>query len=301
MATRGKQRTAFILQPRIVSADGVATDVWDGFWGDLYDRVEKMSPDARTFPLGGRTYRGKASTEPSNGQRYLYLGKVRSAADMPDVSDLPGSDTTAPLQVPGDVLEYLYAYGIGGAGEKCVVLRTSGGASFSAFQKWVGHVLGYEETDEVFELIPVVRTDALERLAQAQGATKLELKIEKGATDGLGAQSELERALRTVADELGHEVSLELGISFGNVHPGEGHSEQLARELRQIVGTTGVKKLKATLVRHAGDGSLARDKVDFINERITYSVEVGDNENQRPTPAVVLQAMGEAVRQYRSQ
>ena len=52
-------------------------------------------------------------------------------------------------------------------------------------------------------------------------------------------------------------------------------------------------------MRTAGDGSLIRDEVDFIRDRITFRVEVGEPENQRPTPDVVLRALAEAVAQYR--
>ena len=175
----------------------------------------------------------------------LLLSAGKSDTALPDDSlvtvrqtlDEPvrlGQALASSLNVPGDVLEFLYAYGIGGASEVCVVLRSSGGSSLSAFESWMGHILGFDETDEVFRLAPIVRRDALERLARAQGAAKLDMKLEPGFSLQRSGQTQVQRALETVAEELGDGVSIELGISFGRARPSEEDAERLAHEVQKI-------------------------------------------------------------------
>ena len=301
MAT-GRPRTAYFLRARIIEKDGTRTAPPRGFWDDLHRQVSSLAYVERGARYRGRDYRGSARQEPTLSQDYLYLGKVRTVADFPDATSAPGADDPDVLEVDGDLLEPLYVRWLG-AGDVGVFLRSTGGPSFAAFGAWVTQVLRMDTTGRSFELTPVVRDDALRRLRDAEGATKIHFKFEPDALTAEGAVSEgdgtLAGSLASIQDLANGEVSVEVGLSFGHARPTEESARAMAKQVRELVGRPGLRSMSATLLTPNVEGDLVRDKIDFIRDRITHKVDVGDSQDQSPTPAAVLMAMNEAILKYR--
>lgn len=298
----GKTKTAYFYSPTFVDGAGVRTNAPAGFWSSLHTRVESMTRDDRSFTHYGRAYRGIARQSASPAQAYFYLGKVRTGADMPDATTAPGLDDADVLSIAGDLLEPLYVRTVGGSAEDIVMLRTTGGPSASALEGWVSHVMGFLTTDITFELVPLLRPDAVDKLQRAVGATKFDVKIDPDQAGHADyGNSALGRAVETITAELGGFATIGMDVSFGNGLPPEGLLRTLAHEAAALVRGGGLKRARATLLMEEEDGSLSRDKVDFIRDRVTAQVSVGSDPEERPTAEVVLHALADAVRQYRSQ
>lgn len=293
----GKQRTIHILEPYLLGNDGTKKQLGPGFWKLLLDRIEELDAAQRVVDIRSIRHRGTARTNVSPALRYLYIGKRRPQQDWPDTAK--GDSDEMPLMLDGDLVEPLYILPVPNH-NYAAFMKSSGGPSFSAAAEWIARVGGFVPADSQFELRPYVRTDDLARLRSSVGLTQLDLKFDPGAdlpgrTTG---QGKIVEALQDLRDTSGGSVSISLKLSFGNAIPDEGTALSFARQLDTLLGSSGISRAKATALQRDDDASLRRDHLDFIQDRVTYSVEVGRSQSEAQTPAVVLQAMSEGVDKF---
>lgn len=302
MAT--KERTVYFFEPVILDqADNVQT-IEDGFWDWVHARVGSLSEIARRADIFGRRHVGAARREITPALDYIYIGRLRPGADWPDVSDDAGEIASlASTGFAGSLLEPAYLLGVGGT-NYVSILRSSAGPSTTSIVSWLNQVCGFSTQGIRLELRPYVRRDQLERLGRAQAAAKIHLKVDPGVMSDAQPHDELGQALKVAQSAGAGGVSVELTVSFGNARPTDGAGEDLIAGVRELLlsdNAVPFKKASATVMVENEEGQLVRDKIDFTMDRITVRQQVGANEDEEPTPPVVLSAMAKAIDKFRAQ
>ncbi|MEI5674970.1 MULTISPECIES: hypothetical protein [unclassified Nocardioides] len=297
----GKQRTVYFFEPVVIDKKGNAKSIAAGFWKDIHTHIGTLDEDDRRTIYRGRKLEGEATFTKSPAAEYLYIAKLRPGADWPDVRGVDGTHgTLASTGAVGALLEPAYLVEVSNT-KYCAVLRSSGGPSFSALESWLSMAGGYTATDSTLELRPFVREDQLERLAVAQGATKIRLRVEPHALEDAEPTSDLGRAMADAQQAVGGGVSVEMTVSFGHVRPDGPAARQLTDAVSDILREGGVKHASATLLVPGEDGELERDKIDFVRDRVTFIEEVGESEDEEPSAPVVMAAMAEAIQEFKKQ
>lgn len=300
----GKERTVYFFEPAVLNQADEAQPIEPGFWDWVHEQVRSLPEEHRRIELFGRKHVGSARDEQSPALRYLYVGRLRPGADWPDVSDEAGSiSSLASTGLVGSLVEPAYLLNVGGT-NYVAVLRSSGGPSTTAIASWLNQVCGFNFEDERLVLRPYVRRDQLERLGRAQQAAKVHLKVDPGVMSDVEPRDELGQAIKAAQDAGGGGVSVELIVSFGNARPSDGAGEDLVDGIRELLASDNAvafKKASATVMVEDTAGNLVRDKIDFTLDRITVRQAVGADENEEPTPPVVLSAMSQAITKFQQQ
>lgn len=290
----------YFFEPVVLDQNDQAHPIGDDFWDDLHQHVEGLSERDRTISFFGRDIAGDARTNLSPSVRYFYLDRERPGQDWPDARGNDGVLGT--LASRGDVRSlHEPAYLLGVSGTRYVAfVRTSGGPSTSAIERWLNLVMGFEETDDRVELRAYTRTDALERFARATAATKVRLAVEPNSLSEDDLTGELGQAI-THAQQVGRGgVSVDMTISFGHVRPDDEAGQTMIQEVREVLNApTTFRKASATVVLDGEDGETRREMIDFKRDRVTVSQVFGDDLDQEPRPEVVLTGLLEAIKTFR--
>lgn len=302
MAT--KERTVYFFEPVILNQADEVQPIEPGFWAWVHGHIASLGEVERRAEIFGRRHIGAARQEVSPAFDYIYVGRLRPGADWPDVSDAAGEIASlASTGFSGALLEPAYLLGVGGT-NYVAVMRSSAGPSTTSLARWLNEVCGFNGQQNRLELRAYARHDQLERLGRAQQAAKVHLKIDPGVMADAEPQDELGRALKVAQSAGAGGVSVELTVSFGNARPTDGAGEDLVAGVRELLSTGSsipFKKASATVIVEDEGGQLVRDKIDFTLDRITVRQQVGANEDEEPTPPVVLSAMAEAIAKFREQ
>ena len=294
----GRSRTVYFFDIVAEKPDGSVEEFEVGWWVGLMDHLQTSDADDLRSEFRGRKYEGEVRTERAPAARYLYVGKLRPGADWPDIRNEDGEHASlASTGVASAVLEPTYVVPIAGT-NYIAVMRSSGGARWSALQTWLNVVSGFDSTDDLLVLRPYARQDQLRRLQQSVGASRIHLKVDPDVLTDAHTSSDVARAMQTVIRAGAGAVSVEMIVSYGNSSPDADGAEALADGVRDIVSSPGFSKAKATLLRQEGD-HLVKDQVDFTLDRVTLSEEVGESEDEEPTARSVLIAMNGAIRTFR--
>lgn len=296
---QGAKRRVYFVEPVIEHQDNSLEEVSEDFWKHFLKHVSDLPQVRRRIELHGRKYIGEMRTEIQPAEDYLYLGKARRGADWPDISDSSGIVSPLALGAGVDALiEPAYLLPVSGT-NYVAVLRTSGGPSFSAIESWMSSAAGFDTSSERFTLRPYVRTDQLERLNSASGATRVHLKVDPGVLqvdESLGA---IGNAMKQVQDLGAGGVSVDMVLSFGRATPTHAYAEAVAREVQKIIGKVPFKSAEATLLTEDENGKEVREKVDFVRDRVTGSEYVGTSEDEPATPPLVLKALTDAIWKFK--
>lgn len=297
----GKQRTIRFFKPVVIDQDDVALAVPGSFWADLHDHIAQLPEDERRAVVRGRKIEGDATSTASPSVKFLYIAKLRPGADWPDIRGVDGTHATlASTGAVGALLEPAYLRAIGNT-SYCAILRTSGGPTISAIERWLNQVGNFIDSGDTLTLLPYVRTDQVARLASAQGATRIRLHVEPDAMLDAQPTSQIAAALAEAQRAAGGGVAVDMTVSFGNARPDGPSADALVSAVKDILNTGGVKHASATLLVPDAEGDLVRDRIDFVKDRVTFVQEVGESEDEQPTPEAVMAAMGEAIQAFRKQ
>lgn len=298
-----KTKTVYFFEPVMLDQRDVPQRIEPEFWDFVHKRLALLGEEELRAEFLGRKFLGAARYESTVGQDYIYIGRMRPGADWPDVTDDAGEiDTLASTGFNLSLVEPSYLVGVSGTNYVAFV-RSSAGPSTTAITTWLNLMLGLEATETRLELRPYVRKDQLDRLARAQTATKLHLKIDPDVMTGSSPTDDVGKALKAAQNAGAGAVSVDLTISFGRATPTDGAGEELIDEVRKVLtGSARVpfKKAVANVVLEDENGELIRDTIDFTRDRITVQQTVGADENAEPTPRVVIAALNEAISEFRS-
>jgi hypothetical protein len=294
----GRVRKVYFLEPFFRDGDGLTHDAPDGFWQSFFKYLETLTSEDRSKRINQNRYRGNARTVGSPAVRFLYIGKRRPRQDWPDTA-VGGADEQ-PLEVDGELIEPMYLLPVAKT-NYVATLRSSGGPTFAAAEEWIGQVLQSQGDPMDFFLRSVVRHDALARLAHSAGVTMLDLKLTGGATVPHDA-GKISTAVHELQSQGGVDLAIGLKLSFGHVTPDSGTARELAKDVERILRDGhGIKSAIAKVIETNKDGSISKDEVQFMNDRVTYNVAVGRSETEAQTAETVIAAMSTAVTTFMQQ
>lgn len=293
---QGKQRTVYFYEPVVKSANGAVLPIATGFWDLLHAHTKTLAPVDREYSHYGRPVSGAARSHTSPPIDYFYLDRERPMQDWPNAKNQAGAlDTLASHGSVQSLHEPAYLVPVSGS-NFIAITRSSGGPVTSAIESWLSLVAGYWPTGDSLELRAVTRGDSLQRLAAAKLASKVQVRMDKGALTNQHFQGQLGRALEEAERIDSGSVSVDMTISFGNVTPTDAGGGALVDDIRELLKANApLKKVVANTMVENANGDLIRDTIDFTRDRITLTQEFGSNPNQDPTPQVVLEGMLTAI------
>lgn len=299
-----KKRTIYYYSPSLKDKDEKKILIPDDFWQVFWERVHRLNGNGFEFKHYGSRYVVRALENVAPAVKYVYIGKVRSKEDWPDVETEAEISRLEESGIEGHLVEAAYLVEAGHL-NVAAIARTSGGPSTSAIAQAVSEQLKTLETGNDFNLIPFVREDQFRRLAEADGATRIDLKLSEDAEiDDLVGTDQISRALVEAKSlDSNNEMSIGIMLSFGNFTPPIEAQKKLQNALRLLVGdetdTKKFDKAEATLTKIDPDGKVKKESVDFISDRITVKGKFDANENEQPKPEDILKGIMEANNQFR--
>lgn len=297
-----KTRTIYFFEPIVLDQHDNARPISVNFWDDFHAHVATLSEAEREFTYFGREIEGEARSDGSSAN-YFYLDRRRPGQDWPDARGMDGElGTLAAHGVVQSLHEPAYLLNVSGTNYIAMV-RSSAGPSTSAIARWLNLVMGFQHDGDRLELRAVSRTDQLARLAAAQKASKIHIKVAPGAMANSGQmEGELGQALQMAQSVASGSVSVDMTISFGRVVPDDEAGRALIENVKEILNAdTSFKAATASVILENNDGEMVRDTIDFARDRVTIRQQIGADEDEEPTPGVVLSAMFDAIRKFRRQ
>ena len=274
------------------------------FWNYLWDHAKTLGEDRLDLRHRGTTYVGRARETVSPAAKYFHIGRRRFASDYPEIETDDETPESLSLDMiagnPKGLLEPAFLRPI--SGTNCIAaLRTTGAPSWSAIQTWLNDVSGWIEKDRSLELIPVVRDDADEKLHLAESAARVHVKL-AGDADLSNPDGELEQALEVAQRAGSRTASVELKISYGRSLPDLAGGGGLLSGLKSIRRNPGLQKLQATLI-HANQSTrnYDRDTVDFIKDKVTAKVAIGDGRGTQTSHSDVMHGLSSAIDGFRAE
>ncbi|PPH23317.1 hypothetical protein C5C99_01380 [Rathayibacter sp. AY1C4] len=295
-----KEKTVYFFEPIVLDQHDQVVELPDEFWSLLHTHVAGLPEAKRRGEFFGRKVEGEAKDEASPEADYFYVGRLRPGSDWPDATTADGQfGSLASTGAVRSLHEPAYLLNVSGT-PYVAVMRSSAGPSITVLAQWLSMVAGYTTAEERLELRPYVRRDQLERLGRAQSAAKLHIKVDAGAMDEFEPASEMGQALKTAQSIGAGGASVEMIVSFGNAKPDDIAGAQLIEGVRELIENVPYARAKATVIVDEEAAGLQRDKIDFAADRITVRQQVGVNEDEEPTPTVVLNAMYQAISQFKA-
>lgn len=295
----GKKRTVRFFVPKRVQPDGTSIQLQPNFWKGFRKKVEALPAAEQFVNIRDIDYRGAARHEQSNSADYLYLGKTRDKADLPERSVGEGDETPLILREGERLVEPCYIYVVKPQSNRIATLRSSGGPSVSAVGEWITGFYQNELGIDRIVLEPVMREDQMDRLNEALNVASFSVTIEKHQNLGdVPAESAVTQAVKNSYETLDRGARVDYSWSFGHKSPESSLGETLKNDIKTILGWGLAKYAKATVIRESDDGHLIRDKIDFIKDQVTTQVTVGTDPAAVQSADVVLSALLEAARRY---
>lgn len=281
----------------LVDENDTISTMEDGFWGDLAGHLQQCSDEDRRTLYRSNVLYGEYRHDPASSIGYTYLGKSRPQVDWPDIQNALGAigSLTSVPDVRG-LLEPVYIAPVNGT-NRAAFLRTSGGPTWSAIDVWLNDVTGREKDEPQLHLRPVLREGALERLQSALGVSKLHVKLDPGALGNAPAGGVISSAAQEV-EAISGDLSMELILSFGHATPDNLAAEDLKHQLEHFMREFSFRKSSATLMVDRGTEGVKREKVDFLNDKITSFEDVDMAEDNEPSAQAAARALASAIEKY---
>lgn len=287
-----------------------SADAWQEFMHSCMD-------ESQAFEIRGRKIAGKCEQCSSPSVYYLHLTKNRELSDWPEAGDTSGSVSNLATRRAQtgiiSILEYTYLLPVLGT-PYIALLRSSSGPMPFAISDWMCMKSDMRKTGSSFELQPVLRNDARQKLDEALGVKSLEVRFE-GKPDPNSA-SEIERAAAEASSSIGDyaNMSVEFRISMGRstvVGPSTkairkqalsilANNNVLPNPLKNLVHSGRVTKLRAKTIQNNPDSDKpVIEPVDFIKEQLTEDVDFGSMKDDEMTPEIILSGMMDAIGRFR--
>jgi hypothetical protein len=297
--SKPKSRRVHIMKPMAETPDETLTALEPGFWSVFHNKISGLEARAQFHEFLGLQYRGAARHCTGTSVDYMYLGKNRAKSDWPERGSGDDDEFPLVLEEADRLVEPCYLYDLGRDTNTVAVLRSSGGPSISAVESWMTRTFKHQLGNKKLRLQPVTREDQMERLENALAVSKFEVSLmaSKQIPEDVGNMG-IELALHQAYLDAGHSATIDFKLSFGNSLKAAISNDSNIADFRNIFSWGIAKKATATLVFEEEDGSLRRELVDFISDKVSFQINVGDDANMAQTPEVVTAALIEAKSLY---
>lgn len=275
--------------------------------------------ESQTFKIQGHKISGKCDSCFAPAVYYLHLTKDRELSDWPEAGDTSGTISNLALKREQtgiiSILEYTYLLPVSNT-PYIALLRSSSGPTPSVIEKWVSFKESMVEEGSSFELQPILRDNAQQKLNKALGVKSLEVRFE-GKPDS-NASSVIERAAAEASSSIDSNdyanMSVDFRISMGRPTIVENSTKAIQKQALSILANSNVSKTRPEDPFHHGYVTKMRAKtiqrspdsdktiiepVDFIKEQLTEDIDFGSRKDSEMTPEIILSGMIEAINRFR--
>lgn len=294
-----KKRVLFFSSCEI-DENGQAHQWTSDAWKKLFNIIQRNSQEENCVTFRGRKYIAIPHTSKS-GEAYFKVTVARYKTDWPDVET---KDHVAPLSVK----EYACVFPVE-AYPYIAVFKSSAGPSVGALDALINSVLGTALTEGEFELQPVLRRNAKERLEQSVGVSRITVRyLASKISDGDESGSKIDQAVKGTLGIKGLEdadYSISLGISLKRPKAIGPAQDALGKELHGLLKEVDpyhngvIDKLQASVLHEKDDGKLQSEPIDFIKDRITETVEFGEDDDSLLSDADIEMGVAVAIKAFK--
>ena len=296
------QKTVRFYEPRLVDQQDQSTSIESGFWRSIRDASDGASPQQRTVSYQGVQYWGKARTAQSPAISYIHIGRKRPRADWPDFLEAESDDPEAlALSATGALLERSYLVPFGTRNYVACMPPFGGRLSVKAMERWLTTLAGHDGSGNRIELFPIVDEAVADKLADAVGVTRLQVKF---STDTElpppeeGSISEVERAVRAAETSAQGSRTAEVILSYGHSRGDEEGRAGLLATAKMLARARNLEKAELTLLLEQDD-TFKTEWHNLLKDTITARVEVSTDQDLPATEESVLTGINEAIQQFR--
>lgn len=287
-------------EPVVLDQKDQRQPISGSFWRDLSNSLSVLPVQDRQHEYVGVNYYGEARVGVSPALAYLYVGRLRDPSDHPDTFD-PLQGITGVLPAPGRggrLSEPTYLLPFGASNHVAVMNPSIGGTRIRALEAWTSAMCGLLPTGNRVEFAPIVDQRVLDKVRDAEGATRLYVRIEPDAQVPAEGGGRVAEAIRQAAAHRVPDAYLDLTWSFGHMRPTDDRRRPLLQAAQWLGRRRWADKVEVSLQIPDGDGfrveshNLFRDKIALAG---TFDLEEG----RAPTEEEVLKAMLGTVEEFR--
>ena len=181
-----------------------------------------------------------------------------------------------------------------------------------ALEALINSILETALTEGEFELQPVLRRNAKERLEESVGVSRITVRyLGSGLSGGFDEYESGSKIDRAVKGTLGIEglsdadYSVSLGISLKRPKAVGPAQDALGKELRKLLKDVDpqnngvIDKLQASVLHEKDDSKLQSEPIDFIRDRITETVEFGEDDDSLLTDSDIEAGVAKAIKAFK--
>lgn len=299
----GEKRVGF-YQPILLDTDDQRHEIKGGdFWSDVHRDIAALSYAERRFNLNAAPFYGVADVGTKPAQKYIRLGRVRTASDWPDTID-DRDQSTAPLTLPTgrNLFESAYMVPFGTTNVVAIMGPMHGIVSIRAVERWLNVALDLVTKGYTLELLPVVDTAVADKLVASEGVTRLQVRVPAGSSLELpdGAKTGAELALENAVAAAVEELSAEIVLSAGRGRATAKSRLDLKKSVLRLLRAGGIDKLEVTMTSEdEATGRLVSQQHDLLRDIITTTATFPTDDHTQLDVDDVLIGINEAIRQYR--
>jgi hypothetical protein len=291
-------------EPIWLDGNGKRKPIDGDFWELCRKKVAPLAVPERECVFNGVTYAGDTRLGVKPALHYVYLGRLRPAADHPD-GYRPGAGTLGPLTPAqaGDLIsEPSYLLPFGDKNFVAMMSPITGATRIQAVERWLNHVFGMLTTADQIVMSPIIDQKVLDKLAAASGATKLYVQMKPGATVPKQGGGVVGQAIGRAAADTTSELALEMSWSFGHGYASgsQGWKDALLQAASFIARSGFASKAEVNMQIPDGDG-LRTEMHNLFQDRVAFPTTIHVPAGQAPTEQSVLNGMQEAIEKFRQQ
>lgn len=303
----GRKRTVYFYTGAEIDDEGKFHEWKSARWDKFFKGYSK--PPEPYF-LGRNFYEGEVGESSTPATMYFHLLRPRALSDWPEGKDAQGNAESLGVNRKAlglsEIDEYTYFLPVGGT-NYVAMFRSSAGPRAAAAAEWMTQYLDLPQTGGRFVFMPVLRTNAMEKLKSAVGVRSLHARFEGQPNGKSGSQIVNGVAVAGSKKGLGEsgDIKIDLNITLGRAQKEGPAVDGLLKEAQKLVkgvnhGLPGARlsQLKAKTLQHSDDGKIEVEPVDFFQERMTVQTEFGDA-NVVMDPNQIIAGMYVAIREFR--
>jgi hypothetical protein len=288
--------------------DTVATDeenvrgpVQDNFWTDLIDAMGGWSYQEREFPVAGVKYFGIGQRPSAPGLPHVQVGRVRDLSEQLERYNLSdGSVQPLEFDDPDDrVAEPTYIVPFGLRGRVAIMSPAVRATRAETLGRWLTGVCELVPLGRSIDLVPVVDPEIVAKIINASGAVMLQVHVDAGAEVPDAGGGSLGDAFRDAKHQSLEEMDLTVRWSLGRSNGSESAREAIQNAALWVAQGGFSSKAEVRIVSEDDDGQIKRDLHQIFDDRIAKSVEFFVPEGERASDEVILDAIANAIRQFR--
>lgn len=296
------QKIVRFFEPVHTNSLGRSVSISGDFWEELLTRVESLDLSERESNINDVSYVGEARHPKSPVMPHLQLHRIRNLSEQINEFDkIDGLISPLHLDSPSKrIAEPTYLVPFGKENFVAILSPAPRGTHLSAIEEWLTHATGIGAADGTVTLRPIIDESIMQKLQNAQGGSRLELRVERGTnlpTDGGG---EIGDALRQISRGTTEDMSLDLTWSFGYDKQPSSWRKKLVNAATWIAQTAWTDKAKINFTYLGEDGELHTETHDIFRDRVAINIQIESNVDERLEESYVLHAISSAIQQFNS-